>query len=773
MNYTAEDAEFHDAPFEQLRSLTEKINGGGIRTLVCAGVNPAYDAPADLRFAEAMQKVATTITHDFCRTETMAGSTWTLSGAHWLESWGDTEAWDGTAALTQPMIAPIFDPALSEIELLALLSGVEDPDGYALVQQVWSRRSALSQDSSAFKKRFRRALQDGVWPETASPLRPSVRGSRGAAARAVRTLADQAANTPSGEALEVTFTAGRVSDGRFANVGWLQELPQMGTSVVWDNPAIVSPRTAERLRVLPVGQPTAEGDLAGAYTRGQEPKARMATLTLDGRTLEMPVWILPGMPDNVVHLQLGYGRSEVGRVGRDVGFNTYALRSTKAPHAARGATLERMAKTFPISSTQIHWSMESRETIVRAMDRKWFEKHAAEFEKKEGGVKKIPDEIYGTTISRLNLAEKMGELSHTPPNISAYENPQNESRRDAEPGSQFAQGPQWGMSIDMNMCTGCGVCTVACQAENNIPIVGKTEVAKGREMTWIRVDRYFAGDDLNNPTEMFHQAVACVHCENAPCETVCPVNATVHGTMGTNNMAYNRCIGTRYCANNCPYKVRRFNFFEYGALEYNGALRGDWLQERFDLPDQRRFNKNLIPPRLREKLDEISEMQKNPDVTIRSRGVMEKCTYCIQRINAARQEVKIRDIWEPGQNIQMGENYQPPIPDGFFQTACQQACPSDAIVFGDVLDQASRVNEMRETQRTYALLGYLNTRPRTTHMIRVRNPNPAVGVYDEHDPLHHGGGHEGGEEGDHGETAWVDPRRRGETGYRASLKVMG
>jgi Fe-S-cluster-containing dehydrogenase component len=387
-------------------------------------------------------------------------------------------------------------------------------------------------------------------------------------------------------------------------------------------------------------------------------------------------------------------------------------------------------------------------------------------------------------------------MSHTPPNLSVYKNPQNESFGDAAPGSEFSKGPQWGMTIDMASCSGCGVCTVACQSENNIPVVGKSEVAKGRELQWIRVDRYFIGEDLNNPDEMIAQPVACVHCENAPCETVCPVNATTHGSEGTNDMAYNRCIGTRYCANNCPYKVRRFNFFDYAPTKFNGGLDANYvskgLEEKFEetIGQDRTFNQNFIPPRLRKKLDEISKMKFNPDVTVRSRGVMEKCTYCVQRVNQARQDVKISGIWNDKDQVA-------PIPDGYFQVACQQACPTESIVFGDILDPQSQVTKQREGGRSYLLLGYLNARPRTSHLMRVRNPNPAIRVYDHHDPFSHGGhgedsgdGHGGGHGDDHGTdapnhntddshaaeqhtSAYIDSMKKFmDDGYSLSLRVL-
>jgi molybdopterin-containing oxidoreductase family iron-sulfur binding subunit len=499
------------------------------------------------------------------------------------------------------------------------------------------------------------------------------------------------------------------------------------------------------------------------YTKPKYPLAQMATLTVGGRTMEVPVWILPGMADNTVLFPMGYGRRVCGAVGGSeadpVGFDANKVRDSKAGHVVRSVRLAASRGTYMIASTQNHWSMESRTAIVRNVDLPAWQKFG------DVPPPTKPDEIYAQTTKELSFAEKLGEMSHTPPNIGIYANPYNDSQVDPRPGAVYSKGPQWGMTIDLSSCTGCGACTIACQSENNIPVVGKKETAKGREMTWIRVDRYFTGDDINNPESMYHQPVACVHCENAPCETVCPVNATVHGTEGTNDMAYNRCIGTRYCANNCPYKVRRFNFFDYAVTKFNGSYYGKDL-----MPMGGPKNANLIPPRLREKLDEISRMKMNPDVTVRSRGVMEKCSYCIQRVNAARVETKLQDLVN--------------IPDGFFQVACQQACPSNSIVFGDILDETSRVAKTRANQRSYMLLGYLNTRPRTSHMIRVTNPNPALRKPID-DPFHHGGHgkddhSEGGHDShDHTDThegghAFFDTRkRRTDEGYALSLRVLG
>ncbi len=758
-------------PFEALGTVADRLRSGGVDTLVTVGVNPVYDAPAGMDFGGAAANAKAHIAWGVLPTETTAVATWELNGASYLESWGDTRAADGTISPVQPMIKPLYDPAMSETEFLAYLAGEQEPDGYRVLRESWATALDMDETGKAFDKTFRRALHDGVVDGTAAtPARRSVRAREVAAL--VGTLAE-----PGGEGLEIVFKTGRLADGRYANVGWLQELPQAGTSVVWQNPVVLSPATAKELRLLPAG------GVELMYTKGQIPQGKLAELTINGVTVTVPVWICPGMADGVAHVQLGYGREVCGSVGDGVGFNAYPLRTAEMRSVGARGTLDRAGGTEDVVSTQNHWSLEGRTSIVRALDKKWWDAHAA------SDRYDAKDKVYKTErrADALNLAEQMGEMSHTPDNVSIYKNPFNESKTDADPGSRYAEGPQWGMTIDLSSCTGCGVCTVACQSENNIPIVGKTEVAKGREMQWIRVDRYFSGDDLNSPDEMIHQPVACVHCENAPCEVVCPVTATVHGPEGTNNMAYNRCIGTRYCANNCPYKVRRFNFFDYAQTKYNGSFLGSETLFGEEGIDQNDFNKNFIPPRLREKVDEITAMRQNPDVTVRGRGVMEKCSYCIQRVNAARQEVKVKGIWNAGQDNSKFGDYEAPIPDGFFQVACQQACPTDSIVFGDILDPESRVTETRSSERSYMLLGYLNTRPRTSHMLRVRNPNPLLGgLDDDHDPLDHGSGH-GGEHhdehgddhgddhgGDHGdEHTFVDPGKRFmDDGYRASLRVL-
>jgi MoCo/4Fe-4S cofactor protein with predicted Tat translocation signal len=733
-----------------ITDLAKAMSGGAVTTLICINANPLYDAPAAAGFAEAFAKVPTTITLSVESTETAAASTWSLNAAHYLESWGDTQSHDGVIAPVQPMIAPLYEPAMSDLEFITWLTdrSAERVDGYEIVRAAW--RGFVQGD---FEAAWRRALHDGILPNTQQRTQ-APRVNFEAVAEGMVRMSGQA---PKG--LEIVFHVGYPADGRFANVAWLQELPEAGTRTVWDNPMLMSPQTARDLNVAPYDY--AEKDPNEIYTKDTFPHARMGTVTIDGKSVTGPVWILPGMADQTVILVLGYGRQSAGLVGDGVGVNFFPL---KPAGALANGTVSPAAGKHMIASTQNHWSMEGRTSIVRAVDLPRYQKF---------GDSLIPKGhyLYGDqfpTKDALNLGEQLGELSHTPPNRSIYQNPFNQSKDSPEAGSIYSKGPQWAMTIDQTVCTGCGACTLACQAENNIPVVGKKETAKGREMQWIRVDRYYTGD-VNNPDAMHHQPVACVHCENAPCETVCPVNATVHGPEGLNYMTYNRCIGTRYCANNCPYKVRRFNFFDYGVTKFNGDYHGKNLIDAV-APDlggitgsgqHNKVNPNLIPPRLRKKLDEIERMQKNPNVTVRSRGVMEKCSYCIQRINAARIETKLDNLDH--------------IPDGFFQTACQQACPTNAITFGDQLLKGSMVSKMRDNGRSYWLLGYLNTRPRTSHMVRVMNPKPELCSKERVDqwsesPMH--GGH-AARPGDGASFHTIPSRQRDDRGYALSLRVLG
>ena len=738
VSYVPLDPESAKDGVGEIVELVGSMKRGRVKTVVTLNVNPCYDLPTAIGFEDAFKSVSNRIVLSEGPSETAAHATWQLNAATYLESWGDVAAADGTVSAVQPLIAPLYDGALSEIELLGLIASKREasdfetqPSGYDLVRDVWAGRF----DWSDFETNWKRALHDGMVAGTTQRGTNGGTGSGRLFGNAAEVLGSlRPGPVPTDGALDVVVSTNNLHDGRYANLPWLQELPQFGTMVVWDNPALMSPAMAERFGLTPDPYEV------------EIPKAQMATITVDGRSIEMPVWIMPGMADNTVVLTQGYGRRVSGVVGTGVGFDVQPIRNVSGERVYSAATVAPAKGKYPISSTQNHWSMESRTSIVRTADLPAYQKH--------GDQKKKVKDSYGATGS-INFGEKLGELAHTPPNISIYENPYNKSQADAAETAWYSERPQWGMSIDQSTCIGCGTCTIACQSENNIPAVGKTEVRKGREMTWIRVDRYFTGDPMN-PGELYHQPVACVHCENAPCETVCPVNATVHGPTGLNYMVYNRCIGTRYCANNCPYKVRRFNFFDYGVKRLNGGLREE-LPEGTPTPN----NINLIPPRLREKLAEIQKMKMNPDVTVRSRGVMEKCTYCIQRINAARYEAKLQDLQQ--------------IPDGFFHTACQAACPTGAIVFGDLLDETSKIAKAAKETRSYALLGYLNTRPRTTYQVALANPNPKLRQPVE-DPFHHGGSHSddhGKDHGGEGHASFLDPsKKKTDDGYAVSLRVL-
>jgi molybdopterin-containing oxidoreductase family iron-sulfur binding subunit len=587
-----------------LTSLVSAMKGGAVQTLVILGGNPVFDAPADLDFASAMAKVPHTIALGHTVDETSSGAEWHIPHAHYLESWGDARAAGGTLSVVQPLILPLF-AGRTPVEVLGLMVGDKDRPGYDIVRDTW--KTILGAE---FDSKWNRVLHDGLLAGSElTEVVPDVKAG---------AFAELAPATGSASGLEIVFVPSpSLHDGRFANNGWLQELPDPLTKLTWDNPALVSPKTAETLGLV---------------------NEELVRLDYAGRSLELPVWILPGMADGVLALTLGYGRRRVGRIGSEVGFDTFKVRASKAPGFDSGLKLTKVGRTYPLSATQDHGSMEGR-PIVRE-----------------------------STVAELRSAKKeearpgaLGVFEDKPQRFSLF------------PEHTYDQGHQWGMTIDLNTCIGCNACMVACQSENNVPVVGKIQVAKGREMHWIRVDRYFSGEPSDNPEVVF-QPVPCMQCEDAPCEQVCPVAATVHDAEGLNVMVYNRCIGTRYCSNNCPYKVRHFNFFNFTK----------------DTPD-------------------VLKLAMNPDVTVRARGVMEKCSYCVQRINRAKIDTKLA-----GREVR----------DGDIKTACQQACPAAAIEFGDIRDKSSRVAKAKADPRNYALLEELNTRPRTTYLAKVRNPNP-------------------------------------------------
>ena len=617
-----------------LASLVSSMAAGAVQTLVVLGGNPVFDAPADLAFAAAMAKVPHSIALGHTVDETSAKAEWHLPRAHYLESWGDARAVGGTLSVVQPLILPLFG-GRTPVDVLGLLVGDEVRPGYDIVRETW--RPLLGE--AEFDKKWNRVLHDGLLAGSELPeVVPEIKGDTAAElARAVGVGESADARTDAGsEGLEVVFVPSpAVHDGRFANDGWLQELPDPLTKLTWDNPALVSPKTAESLGVA---------------------NEDMVRLDRAGRSLELPVWILPGMADGVVAVTLGYGRSRAGRVGSGVGFDTFTLRTSKAPGFAPGLKASRLGRKYPLSVTQDHGSMEGR-PLVR-------ESTVGELQSESpsnAAAGKSPHEGGAPHAAKRDAPGGLGVFQEESEHFSLWKE------------HTYDKGHQWGMTIDLNACIGCNACMTACQSENNVPVVGKAQVAKGREMHWVRVDRYFSGEPSGTPEVVF-QPVPCMHCEDAPCEQVCPVAATVHDAQGLNVMVYNRCIGTRYCSNNCPYKVRRFNFFNYTK----------------DTPD-------------------ILRLAMNPDVTVRARGVMEKCTYCTQRINRSKIDAKLA-----GRELR----------DGDVKTACQQACPASAIEFGDLRDASSRVVKAKADPRNYALLDELNTKPRTTYLAKVRNPNP-------------------------------------------------
>ncbi|MGH7769709.1 MAG: TAT-variant-translocated molybdopterin oxidoreductase [Candidatus Binatia bacterium] len=619
VTYTAPVEANPENQMESLRDLVNDTEAGRVAMLVILAGNPAFTAPADFRFQELLAKIGFSVHLSLYDDETSARCRWHVPEAHYLESWSDTRAIDGTATIVQPLIAPLY-AGKSAHELLSALVGESERSGYDILRDYW-RKQNHSQDFELF---WRTALHDGVVANTAFP--PKAVKLKGVPGSEFRVPGSQETQAETQNKLEIIFAPDpTVFDGRFANNGWLQELPKPLTKLTWDNAVLVSPATAERL-----GLSHRIGARGGEHGRIY---ADMVELRYAGRTLRAPAWITPGHADGCATVHFGYGRTRAGRIGTGTGFDAYAIRTADAPWHGMGLELRKIGGQYTLACTQYHHNMEGRE-LVRAAALEEYRKH--------------PDFAQGK--------------EHAPgPEATLY------------PGFKY-EGHAWGMVIDTSACIGCNACVVACQAENNIPVVGKTEVARGREMHWLRVDRYYKGS-ADNP-ETFHQPVPCMHCENAPCEIVCPVAATAHSHEGLNDMVYNRCVGTRYCYNNCPYKVRRFNFFQYSDFETPSLKLG-----------------------------------RNPNVTVRSRGVMEKCTYCVQRINAAKIAAKKEDR---------------AVRDGEIRTACQAACPTQAIVFGDLNDSKSRVAGLKREPLNYGLLTELNTRPRTTYLAKITNPNPEL-----------------------------------------------
>ncbi len=592
---------------ESIKDLVADMNAGKVDLLIILGGNPAYDAPADLDFADALKsgKVPLRVHHALYQNETAELCQWHVNATHELEAWGDARAYDGTVSIIQPLIAPLYN-GKSALEFVALLSGQADATGYDLVRSYWQKQHT----GADFEQFWRKSLHDG-WVE-GTTFAPKSATAKSSVIDAPQTEA------PDSNAIELNIRRDpTIYDGQFSNNGWLQELPKPMTKLTWDNAILIGPKMAQRLNIA---------------------TEDVVELELNGKKTTGPVWIQAGHPDNSVTVFLGYGRKRAGRVGTAQGFDAYALRTTAAPWIATGVTIRKTGETYKLASTQGMQSMDTPNGDHRPLVRE-------------------------TTLEEYHKEPNFAKEEETPPELTLY-----------KPYPYKEEDYAWGMTIDLNSCVGCNNCMLACQSENNIAVVGKEQTQLGRHMHWIRVDAYYQGD-RDNPRAFF-QPVPCMQCENAPCEVVCPVGATNHTTEGLNDMVYNRCVGTRYCSNNCPYKVRRFNFL----------LFQDW-----DTPQYK--------------------MMRNPDVSVRSRGVMEKCTYCVQRINEHRIDAEREDR---------------KINDTELQTACQQSCPAGAIIFGNINDPNSKVSKLKAQARNYSLLGELNTRPRTTYLAEVRNPNPEL-----------------------------------------------
>ncbi|GAC1507303.1 MAG: hypothetical protein NVS1B11_08390 [Terriglobales bacterium] len=597
---------------ESLKDLVADMRGGKVELLIILGANPAYDAPADLAFADALKNtnIQTRVHLGLYQDETAELCQWHVNEAHYLEAWGDARAYDGTVSIVQPLIAPLYN-GKSAYELLAGLAGQGEASGHEVVQGFWKKQHS----GTDFDIFWRKSLHDGWVEGTAfSPKQVSAKGS-----------SVPAAGNP-GQGIEINFRRDpSVYDGRFSNNGWLQELPKPMSKMTWDNPVMISPGMAERL-----------------HLKSED----LIQIELNGKKVAAPVWLQAGHPDNSITVFLGYGRRRAGRAGTGAGFDMYPLFYSATPGFAGGINITTAGGTYKLASTQGYQTIETPDGATRPL-------------------------VRSASLEEFKKEPNFARDEEPPPGLTLY------------PGFDYTKEPNsWGMTIDMNACVGCNNCIVACQSENNIPVVGKEQVVRGRHMHWLRVDAYYQGDRAN--PKAYFQPVPCMQCENAPCELVCPVGATVHSTEGLNDMVYNRCVGTRYCSNNCPYKVRRFNFLLYQ----------DWETPQY-------------------------KMMRNPDVTVRSRGVMEKCTYCVQRITWAR-------IDSEREGDKGGTKITGQVRDGELQTACQQSCPANAITFGNINDRNSKVSKAKSDPRNYGLLADLNTRPRTTYLAEIRNLNPEL-----------------------------------------------
>jgi molybdopterin-containing oxidoreductase family iron-sulfur binding subunit len=658
--------------------LAGDVDAGRIQQLFILGGDPVYNAPRSITldrttkqpvdWAELQKRIPEVVRLGQYEDATSALSKWHVPAAHYLESWSDGLTPSGAYVAIQPMILPLFG-GLSELDLLWMLAGQPKVEGPQLVQETFRATAPPGDFDTAWNK----FLHDGFAAHVQVTNRaPTFNGN--SAGGVAHTLWNNELPPPAKDSPEIVLIGSySMDDGRYINNGWMQEMPDPITKLTWDNAAMISPAFAHRLGVQ-------DGDLVQVTVTETSKDQQGKKIQ---RQLVIAALIVPGHADNSITIPLGYGRKHTGPVGEEAGFNAYLLRTSSNPHyiVADGKAIEsvKVAKvpgTYALAVTQEHFSIEGRGLVREAS--------LEHYRRDEEFVKKIAGDE---------------EMPHPPPSL--YTHP------------PLTAPQQWGMTVDLNICTGCSACVIACQAENNIPIVGKLQVQHGRAMYWIRIDRYYAsakpfsqdhGEWPENP-EIVHEPMMCQHCENAPCETVCPVNATIHSEDGLNVMVYNRCVGTRYCLNNCPFKVRRFNFFDYTQRPIG--------KEKFGVFS---VYQEYLGPLTEKGAPDTIKLQKNPNVTVRMRGVMEKCTYCVQRIEEAKIAAHVR----------AGASDKTLIPRDSFTTACAQACPSEAIVFGDVLDPETRVSKIKAENRNYRLLQYLNVRTRTSYLARIRNPNPKM-----------------------------------------------
>lgn len=663
MTVTQGEAVDHPSQFDQLAALTKSLNENAIDTVVLFDVNPVYTAPGALKFGEALAKAKTVVHAGLFAEETGAKASWHVPLAHFLESWSDAEGWDGTVSLVQPIILPLFS-GRPLTTLLAQLAGEAETNDKKLLEGTWRAAGA----ALASEKAWRKALHDGIVPGTARTAATSAAkvAEIAAAIGAVKSV------TPAKDNYELVAIHGHAKDGRLTNTSWVMELPDTMSKLCWDNALLVSPSTAKDLAI-------------GSQVSRNGYAADVVEVTANGRKITAPAFVLPGLSNTTVVMVHGYGRA-MGEVAKGIGVDVNPLLENGL-NVVTGVKITKTGATQTLASTQDHFSVPASPlkelTFVKMLDEPGDSVH------RKLGLGDRPL-FRSATASAYQKDAEFAQKGNIPEDLVQLGTPKNRPSKPLQPHTEIVyEGQQWGMVIDLSACIGCNFCSIACQSENNIATVGREQVLLGRELHWIRIDRYFSGD-VDSP-QAIHQPVACMHCENAPCEPVCPVSATVHDEEGVNSMAYNRCIGTRYCANNCPYKVRRYNYLDF---THTGNV--------------------YVEPYWKERMKTL-KLQRNPDVSVRYRGVMEKCSYCTQRIEEAKISAKRK-----------GEDRKA-LPDGAVVTACQQACPTQAITFGNINDEKSKVYALKKSERNYEMLQELNVRPRTSYLARVRNENEELG----------------------------------------------